>query len=72
MLCLFFNFFDTKYIAAAPPYFATNLSEKLKFPACRRKHKIVYKASHGRLEDKKKLRLNRRARRKVSNSEVEE
>lgn len=39
ILCLFFNFFDTKYIAAAPPYLATSLSDKLKFPASKRMYK---------------------------------
>lgn len=32
MLCRFFSFFDTKYIAAAPLYFAKSLSVKLKLP----------------------------------------
>lgn len=33
MLYFFFNFFETKYIATAPAYFAVILSVKLKFPA---------------------------------------
>lgn len=33
MLYFFFNFLDTKYIAAAPAYFTVNFSVKLKFPA---------------------------------------
>jgi hypothetical protein len=33
MLYFFFNFFDTKYIAAAPAYLTVIFSVKLKLPA---------------------------------------
>lgn len=36
MLCFFFSFLDTKYMAAAPAYFAVILSMKLKLPAVTR------------------------------------